>query len=202
MIAIGNYVQKKVIYLTGAPATGKSTLTEGLADLKPDTHIFTYSKELLNWLQKRNEKLQSQDDLRRESADVITRDDVNEVDKQLLELVKSQRKKQNIIIDSHPVTIEQFGFRVTPFTKQQLLDLAPEVIVCLYADASVITKRIEKNAAGRPLPSIGDLNFHMMLQAQIANQYAFEIGASIYFLNADCEPEVLRDRFLKVSKLD
>lgn len=194
-------MQKKVIYLTGAPATGKSTLTEHLAEFKPDTHIFTYSKELLNWIRKRNERVQSQSDLRRESALTITRDDVNEVDKQLLKLVKSQRKNKNIIIDSHPVTIEHFGFRITPFSKQQLIDLAPEVIVCLYADASVIARRIEKNAAGRPLPSIESLNFHMMLQSQIATQYAFEIGASIYFLNANCDPEVLRGRFLEVTKL-
>lgn len=194
-------MQKKVIYLTGAPATGKSTLTQHLTEYIPNTHIFTYSKELLDFIRKRDEGVKSQDDLRRESARIITRDDVKEVDKQLLELTKTQRNNKNIIIDSHAVTIENFGFRVTPFSKSQLIDLAPEIIVCLYANASVIGHRIKNNSAGRPLPSIDSLNFHMMLQAQMATQYAFEIGASIYFLDADCEPKVLRDRFLEVTKL-
>ncbi len=191
----------KVIYLTGAPATGKSTLTENLKVQIPELNVFTYSKELLEWLKEKNNNLTSQDDLRRESAQVITREDVQEVDRQLLELVKTTRQSQSTIIDSHPVTIEQFGFRVTPFSRKQLSELKPDIVICLYADPEIITSRIKANASGRPLPTISELNFHMHLQAQVASQYAFEIDCSLYFLNADCSREELMNRFLAVSKL-
>lgn len=192
---------KKLIYLTGAPATGKSTLSENLLKKVPETHIFTYSKELLNMVNQKDDNLKSQDDLRRESGQCITLEDVNEVDRQLLGFVRTQRHAKNILIDSHAVTIERYGFRVTPFSKQMLSDLAPDVIVCLYADASVISERIKTHAAGRPLPSITQLIYHNNLQTQLASQYAFEVGASLYFLDADCSPDLLLEKLLEVTKL-
>jgi len=190
----------KVIYLTGAPATGKSTLTRNLNNKEPDTVIFTYSKELADWISQKRETLSSQEDLRRESAAIITREDVNQVDQQLLDLVKTKRDTTNIVIDSHPVTIEKYGFRITPFSKEQLAGIKPDVIVCLYAEATVISERIKKDAAGRPLPTSSQLDFHMNLQAQVASQYALDIGASLYFLNADCSPGQLLENFLRVTK--
>lgn len=190
----------KVIYLTGAPATGKSTLTKNLYGKKPDTVVFTYSKELANWISQKNATLSSQEDLRRESATIITREDVNQVDQQLLDLVKTKRDTTNIVIDSHPVTIEKYGFRITPFSKEQIAGIRPDVIICLFADANVISDRIKKDAAGRPLPSSSQLDFHMNLQAQVATQYALDIGAALYFLDADCSPSQLLENFLKLTK--
>lgn len=140
-------LMKKVIYLTGAPATGKSTLTENLRLQQPDTIIFTYSKELLSWIQGRPGINTTQDDLRRESSNIITRNDIERVDKHLLDLVSSTRGRHSLVIDSHPVTIEKFGFRVTSFTKKQIKQLAPDVIVCLYAAADIIAARITKNSS-------------------------------------------------------
>lgn len=191
----------KIIYLTGAPATGKSTLTKNLSAQIPETLIFTYSKELLVWVKKRENSVATQDDLRRESSSLITREDVNNVDIKLLELVRSSRKRQNMVIDSHPVTIEKFGFRVTPFSKQHIQNLAPDIIVCLYASTEIIAKRIKKNAAGRPLPSPYEIDMHMQLQCQIANMYAFEVNAHLYYLDASHTQEMLLDNFLKVTKI-
>ncbi len=191
----------KIIYLTGAPATGKSTLTENLGKKIPETFIFTYSKELLAWVKKRESSVATQDDLRRESSALITHEDVINVDMKLLELVQSSRKRQNMVIDSHPVTIEKFGFRVTSFSKQQIQKLVPDIIVCLYASTEIIAKRINKNAAGRPLPSPSEIEMHTQLQCQIANMYAFEVNAHLYYLDASHTHEMLLDNFLKVTKI-
>ncbi len=57
---------------------------------------------------------------------------------------RSKKEGGNLVVDSHPVTIETFGFRVTPFAKAQLHDLAPDVIVCLYADGQTLSDRIKQ----------------------------------------------------------
>lgn len=187
--------------MTGAPATGKSTLTENLSRQLPDVAVFTYSKELLDWVQRRAKLIATQDDLRRESAKMITREDVRAVDGQLIELANSCRGQQTMVIDSHPVTIEEFGFRVTPFTKNQLGALAPDMIVCLYANAESIIERISKNAAGRPLPSRYEIDLHTQLQCQVASIYAIETGASLYYLNASCSPRDLLENFIRVTEI-
>lgn len=191
----------KLIYLTGAPATGKSTLTKNLSKRLPGTSIFTYSKELLSYVKGHQGSALSQDDLRRESSRVITHNDVRKVDEQLLILANSCRGNRNLVIDSHPVTIEKYGFRVTPFEKDQLKLLAPNVIVCLYAKAEIIVNRISKNAAGRPLPTLFEIDMHTQLQCQVANIYAIETGASLYFLDAANAPEVLLANFMDVTQM-
>jgi adenylate kinase len=193
---------KKLIYLTGAPATGKSTLTENLRKRLPEANVFTYSKQLLTLVEGRSGLTSTQDDLRRQSSNIITREDIEKLDKQLLSLADSCRGHQNLVIDSHPVTIEEYGFRVTPFTKDQIKKLAPDVIVCLYAKAVIIAGRISKNAEGRPLPAPSEIDMHTQLQCQVASIYAIETGASLHFLDADHPPEALLDNFMHVTKID
>ncbi len=196
---MGATLTNKIIYLTGAPATGKSTLTENLRHQLPGAVVFTYSKELLDWVQRRTKLIATQDDLRRESAKMITPGDVQAVDSQLVELANSCRGQRTLVVDSHPVTIEEFGFRVTPFTKERLGALAPDVIVCLYANAETIIERISKNAAGRPMPFRYEIDLHNQLQCQVASIYAIETGASLYYLNASCSPDDLLSNFMSVT---
>lgn len=192
----------KVIYLTGAPATGKSTLTENLAESHSDTSIFTYSKELLKIVRKREGHIATQDDLRQHSASVITHEDVLAVDLRLLDLLKKTRDKQNIVIDSHPVTIENYGFRITPFSKEQIQGLKPDIIVCLYAGADTISMRILENPAGRPVPTDFELDLHTQLQCQVASIYALETGARLFMLDASATKNELLRTFIKVTKMD
>lgn len=176
-------------------------MTENLHRLLPEVLVFTYSKELLARIMSNTDITATQDDLRRESSNIISRVDVERVDNQLLELANSCRGCQNLVVDSHPVTIEKYGFRVTPFSRDQLRRLAPDVIVCLYAEPDVIADRILKNAAGRPLPTHSELKLHTQLQCQMASIYAIETGAALFFLDAAYSPEELLDNFLSVVEI-
>lgn len=191
----------KIIYLTGAPATGKSTLTARVAAYAKDVEVFTYSLELARVTSARVGQL-TQNDMREQSAKIITREDVALVDEQLIDKATSFRQRDGfLVVDSHPVTIEKFGFRVTPFTKEMLSRLSPDVITCLYADAATLEARIKADAAGRPLPSRVDLNRHVDLQCQVAWTYAFESGASLYFLDAALPGHDVMANFMKVAKI-
>lgn len=192
----------KIIYLTGAPATGKSTLTERLVELSDQIIVFTYSKELARVTSQRVGPV-SQKDMREHSAKLITCEDVRLVDSELIELAGECREKEGyLVIDSHAVTIESYGFRVTPFSKAMLHDLAPDVIVCLYADTQTLVGRIKAEPAGRPLPTSKELDRHVSLQCEIASLYAFETGASLHYLDASKSGEEVLQDFLQLSRIE
>jgi len=107
-----------VIYLTGAPAAGKSSIAEQLKQVISPLDVFNYRQELTKYLSERLGNNLHQDDLRRQSAKLITPEDVEALDSILLENVRILRTKTNVIIDTHAVTKEAYGFRVTPFSLQ------------------------------------------------------------------------------------
>jgi len=173
-----------VIYLTGAPATGKSTLLASLdANMQPML-TFSYSKVLADYVGKRSAAELSQDEIRRQSAKVITAEDVQAVDQMLLELVNRRRNDSHIVIDSHAVTKEQYGFRVTAFTLEKLAAIRPTLLICLYADPEIIRARIAADPAGRPQVTKSEAETHDTLQANVALIYGIQLGIPVYFLDS------------------
>lgn len=114
----------KVIYLTGAPAAGKSSTTRLLAERIPNLLVWEYGARLTSYLKSRS-LVRSQDEVRAHSAAVVTPADIVEVDKLLLEFIEEHRHENPIIIDSHPVTKESYGFRITAFSVEQIVRLNP-----------------------------------------------------------------------------
>lgn len=175
-----------VVYLTGAPATGKSTLTRGLEKCVTGLKVFCYSARLSDHVNSRVPDLGlTEESVRQQSARVITKEDVDAVDGILIDWVKSNRSDSDLIIDSHPVTKEEFGFRVTPFSHAQLLELRPEVVVCLYADPAVLHQRISEHPQGRPQLSPSEMTLHVTLQAAVAAQYAVLLGKACLLVDSD-----------------
>jgi len=140
--------------------------------------------------------------MRERSAKLITREDVTLTDQELIEFAAEFKKQDGfLVIDSHSVTIESFGFRVTPFSKDMLSRLGPDIIVCLYADALTLESRIKAKSGGRPLPPRSELNRHVDLQCQVASIYAIETGAHLYFLDASVPSPELLSNFMRVTKI-
>lgn len=173
-----------VIYLTGAPATGKSTLLAALEKEIRPVEAFCYSNELSKFIANRGGQKLSQDGIRQQSANVVTRDDVEAVDTLLIEKVTEWRKRAHVVIDSHPVTKESFGFRVTPFSLAQLTLVSPTLIFNLYADPEVIIQRIASNSQGRPTVTTYEASYHNSLQGAVAVTYGIHLGVPIYMLDS------------------
>lgn len=188
----------KVIYLTGAPATGKSTLCRNLAKRIPDLKVFAYSEELRKLLQRKSGGSSlTEDDIRRQSASVVTAEDVDHLDQELVEMVQQERDHRSILIDSHPVTKERYGFRVTGFDVPTIQRLNPDVLVCLFASAEVTRARIQADAMGRPLPTVFESDMHTHLQASVASQYGVVTGKPVYFFDSACAQEELAEAVLR-----
>jgi adenylate kinase len=126
----------------------------------------------------------TQDGIRQQSANVVTREDVDAVDNVLIETISQWRDQAHVVIDSHPVTKESFGFRVTPFSLYQLVRVSPTLIINLYADPEVVLQRIQTNAQGRPLVSAYEAGYHNGLQGAVAVVYGIQMGIPIYMLDS------------------
>lgn len=192
----------RVVYITGAPATGKSTVCRTLASSGRNIHAFCYSERLRDHVALDAGMVLGEVDIRRESARIVTSRHVEEVDELLLREAKAVRGSgSHLLIDSHPVTKELYGFRVTPFSAERLRALDVDTFICLYAPPNVLADRIARDAQGRPLPGGFDLSLHVQLQASVVAQYAVLAGTPCYLLDSTVSPEALAARVLELAKL-
>jgi adenylate kinase len=183
----------KAIYLTGAPAAGKSTTAHLLKEKVPGLKLWEYGAELTRYVQERPQ-VTTQADLRRLSGNVITPEDVIAVDKELLEFVKANRATDPIIIDSHPVTKEDYGYRITAFSIDQIKALAPDEIWVLFTPPEIAIDRINRDAAGRPQIDLEQARLHTFLQASVAASYGIATGRPVYLFDTSTDQQALIER--------
>ena len=173
----------KVVYLTGAPASGKSTVTRELQKRIPGLDVFEYGAKLAEMISSRGEGISSHDDLRSKSAVVVTKADIDALDEILIDYVRKNRERRHVIIDSHPVTKESYGFRVTAFSQVALKALNPTEIWVLFASAIETINRIQKASGGRPKPTEFEADLHTQLQASVAATYGVLTGSPVYLFD-------------------
>lgn len=193
----------KIIYLTGAPATGKSTLGKNIEQCRDDVELISYSAELVNYIN--NKDVSNNLDevmIRKKSAHVVTESDINVIDQNIINRCRAEKIYKNIIIDSHPVTKEDYGFRITGFKDDVLKKLSPDVVICLYADPQVISERIRSNPGGRPLPSIFEIEVHIQTQINLAAVYGILAGCPVYLIDSNEDPTTLAKVVIGRCKLN
>jgi adenylate kinase len=181
-----------VIYLTGAPAAGKSSTARALKERVQALEVWEFGDRLKQHLARRFSSV-SQEDLRRESEHLITPEDVAAVDRWLIEWAHDARKTSHVVIDSHPVTKERYGFRVTPYSLADFARLAPTKIWALYCSPEVTLQRIGRNPAGRPSVTPEEARMHTLLQASVAVTYGMSLGIPVHFFDSDGDPARLAD---------
>ena len=186
----------KVIYLTGAPAAGKSSTTRLMAERMPGLLVWEYGARLTSYIMAKAADVTGQDDLRALSASVVTPEDVAEVDQALLAFVEKHRATKNVLIDSHPVTKEVYGFRITPFSFRQFEALRPDEIWVLYANPEEALRRIAADAGGRPMVTAEEARSHTLLQASIAATYSASLRCPAYMFDTATPRDELVDRLI------
>ncbi len=173
----------KVIYLTGAPAAGKSSTTKLLAEQVPELQIWEYGARLTEHVMARSSDVAHQDDLRARSSGVVTPQDVADVDEALLKFIAEKRSQHHVLIDSHPVTKEAYGYRITPFSLDQFRKLAPDEIWVLFASPEETRRRIAADSGGRPMVTAESAQMHTALQASVAATYGMAVGCTVYLFD-------------------
>ena len=163
-------LRMKTVYLTGAPAAGKSTTAHLVKQRIPEVKLWEYGAELTRYVADRL-AISDQTELRRLSGNIVTPEDVASVDRELLQFIELNRGIAPIIVDSHPVTKENYGFRITAFSGDQIKALDPDEIWVLFTSPAVAVDRISSAPAGRPLIDLEQARFHTNLQASVAATY-------------------------------
>jgi adenylate kinase len=175
----------KVIYVTGAPASGKSTTTQLLLKKVAGTELWEYGARLTDYLRSKGIDLADQATLRAMSSKVAVAAAVKELDDLLIRFVAENRDRSHVLIDSHPVTKEAYGFRITAFRDEQIKALAPDEIWFFYTMPEVAAERIRSNPQGRPLIGIEVARMHTNLQASVAATYGIAAGCAVYMFDSD-----------------
>jgi len=178
----------KVVLLTGAPATGKSTLRRALSERIPNLRAFDYGQLLMERKADQGIKLRY-DQLRRRSSAVIEPTDVASLDERVVAGVRGLRRTMHVLIDSHAVTREVYGFRAIPFSLDRLRRLRLDAVLVLRCDPRCLVERIRERAEGRQDVTVELAREHQALQAGLGLTYAVACGCPAYILDTTSTDE-------------
>lgn len=182
----------KVIYLTGAPAAGKTTICNQIRERISNVEIFQYGSEMSAYLTSQSKgSTISQKDLRAGTATHVTQLDIDHVNRRMVEFSRRWRTKKHVVIDTHQVTRERYGFRVSAFSNRELRALQLTEIWILYASAASTIARIRQRPEGRPEPNVFEADLHTFLQASLIVSYGVIFGVPIVLFDSEVEHAVL-----------
>jgi adenylate kinase len=188
--------EKEVILLTGIAAVGKSTLSREIGKM-PDFKAFEYGDELCKQASKRYPEV-THAETRSDPEHFICDEDVRNTDEALQLFIQEYRNNYSVLIDSHAVSKETYGFRSEPFRLGELQRAAFSRIVYLYCEPSIIVERTNKNPDGRPALTIEEAELYQNLQISVAITYSTMIGIPIHIINSNTRPEDMLNLFLSI----
>ena len=186
----------EVVLVTGTAAVGKSTLSRKIANT-PGFKAFEYGDELFQQaIQKHPEITHSE--TRSHSEIYISDEDIRNTDESLQLFIQKYRNEYHVVIDSHAVSKESYGFRSEPFALGELQRANFSRIVCLYCEPSIIVERTKNYPEGRPSLTIQEAEFYQSIQNSVAITYSTILGIPLHFINTNVSQEDVVKMFLNV----
>lgn len=172
----------KVILLTGAPGTGKSTLRRSLESYIPRLQHFDYGELLLRRKEQEGTLLRYEE-LREHSSSVINAKDVSDTDEWVAAEIGRLRTKCDVIVDSHALTREEYGFRAIPYSLRQLDAIKFDAIIALRCDPEILIARVAVDPGGRRGLSAELAREIQTLQEALGLNYAVASGCTAFVID-------------------
>lgn len=190
-------MEGKVILLTGVPAVGKTTLARAIDAIITPLHIISFGEMILE-VKLRYASTTTYKELRTNPTQVASSKLIQEASDLLLQQVTKLRTKSNIIIDSHAVAKDNYGFRVTPDSALFLQEIQLNAILVLHTNYKQVATRINANAEGRRVTTPAEVATHEALQDMVAVSYAVASGCPVFVVDANYPPSLLVEKVLVI----
>jgi len=176
-------MEGKLILMTGAPGVGKSTITRAIeTHFKPIVRIGF--GELIFEVKKQLGSTENYQHLRATPNKSIPINYVSLAEELLLNKAAQLRHTTNILLDSHAVVNDYFGFRIVPeitnFDKAKI-----DAIVVIHAPFEIVEQRLSREPKGRNPVSRQMFEDHKVLQDIVAVQFGLVAKCPIYLLETD-----------------
>jgi adenylate kinase len=158
-----------IILVTGVPGVGKTSLCRFLAGTRPNRYIHVPFGNLILRALDREEI--TEPELRSSAASLVT-PSILAVATEMLMIEIAKSSGHIILIDSHAVSQNRFGYVVTPDGASYFGRLRYTAIVQLFASPSTVLTRSAAAVSGRQAIFERDVDMHFMLQCCVSVGYS------------------------------
>ena len=189
-----------VFLLTGVPAVGKTTVAKKLAELIHPLEIISFGEIILTARADERPSI-THSELRRNPTSEATMRTIKKSSELLVSRLHELRTHANVVIDSHSVAKDRYGFRVSPDGISLLNRIGLRAVFVLHADYDEISRRLKADAEGRRAVTTADIAIHERLQDSVAISYGVATGCPVFVVNARTPDQTAEDLILILDSL-
>lgn len=181
-----------IVLVTGVPGVGKTTLCKFMVSVWPNDYVHISFGTLILRTLSLNAEWVTEPELRRAAASLVTHRTLTEAT-ELLMVEVAEAQHRIVLIDSHAVSQDRFGYIVTPDGRTYFDRLQYGAIVQLQAAPPTILARSAPDVSGRQARNEKDIELHYVLQSAVSVGYSAASECPLYVVEAEEPVESVGD---------
>jgi adenylate kinase len=172
--------------LTGPPGVGKTAVAHKLTFLHPErVRTISFGRLIYDSVLSRTGSNFSYSEFRTVASTVVSPEDIRAATESVADRSRAIDQAQWLIVDSHAVAREHFGWQANPDTPPTLGQFSYDQIIQLDASPETVLRRIEQVPAGRLATRRRDVLILAQLQMSISAYYSGVIGCPLNVVDAE-----------------
>lgn len=194
----GFNMSNKVILLTGIPGIGKSTISRLMVNKLKNITSIGFGDLIYEVLHNEGKK-PSRNRIKTTPDKFVTINTIKTAAEILLKKIAEIRLCKNVLIESHAVVRDSYGFWIIPeindFKKAQL-----DAIIVIHATFEIFEKRMKESTDGRYLISGETFSKYQSLQDSVAINFSLLSDCPLYIVETDNDLESTENSLLHIFK--